>query len=25
MLHTAGVPADKWGDSTGELPKLTDV
>jgi len=25
MLHDAGVPADKWGDSTGELPKLTDV
>jgi len=25
MLHDAGVPADKWGDTTGELPKLTDV
>jgi len=25
MLHDAGVPADKWGDSTGELTKLTDV
>ena len=25
MLHDAGVPAEKWGDSTGDLPKLTDV
>ena len=25
MLHKADVPAEKWGDSTGELPKLADV
>jgi hypothetical protein len=25
MLHKSDVPADKWGDSTGELPQLSDV
>jgi hypothetical protein len=25
MLHDAGVPAEKWGDSSGELSKLTSA